>query len=127
MEREIVFWDQDGAEFLTYTDKDEAIESILDKLDVTEGTLEICGFAPMEMTGLNLDAEIVAEHLLERWDEEYGGEDNTDVSKEMKELTEKYVKEMSELYNVYNCEVVKKEKIDILKWIEKNKPDLLNK
>jgi hypothetical protein len=127
MEREIVFWDQDGAEFLTYTDKDEAIESILDKLDVTEGTLEICGFAPMEMTGLNLDAEIVAEHLLEGWDEEYGGEDNTDVSKEMKELTEKYVKEMSELYNVYRCEVVKKEKIDILKWIEKNKPDLLNK
>lgn len=127
MKREIIFWDEAGAEVLQCTDKDEAIENILDGLDITEGELEICGYARMEHVGLGLDAELIVETLIERWDEEYGGDDSTDITEEMIVLGNKFVNKMSRLYEIWQCEIVHREKIDIRKWVEVNRPDWLIK
>jgi len=59
MSKNITFWDDEEAENLTWTTKDEAIESILDGLNVIEGELEICGYVRKEHTGLNLDAKYI--------------------------------------------------------------------
>ena len=127
MKREIIFWDEAGAEVLQCTDKDEAIENILDGLDITEGELEICGYARMEHVGLGLDAELIVETLIERWDEEYGGEDDTDITEEMISLGNEFVNKMSRLYEIWQCEIVHREKIDIRKWVEVNRSDWLIK
>jgi len=127
VKREIIFWDEEGAEVLQCTDKDEAIENILDGLDITEGELEICGYARMEHVGLGLDAELIVETLIERWDEEYGGDDSTDITEEMIVLGNKFVNKMSRLYEIWQCEIVHREKIDIRKWVEVNRSDWLIK
>ena len=127
MKREIIFWDEAGAEVLQCTDKDEAIENILDGLGTKEGELEICGYARMEHVGLGLDAELIVETLIERWDEEYGGDDSTDITEEMIVLGNKFVNKMSRLYEIWQCEIVHREKIDIRKWVEVNRPDWLIK
>lgn len=129
--RKVEFWDQEDGDILTHTEQDEAIEYILDGLivDVNDlpETLEICGYARKEMSdkSLNWDVEYVVESLIERWDEEYGGDDYTKITDDMKSVAENFINEMKELYIVWQCEIVKKETINVKEWIKENRPNWL--
>jgi len=52
MSKEIKFWGSEGDEYLTYTEMDDAIESVLDGIenikDLPE-TIEVCGYAHMDL------------------------------------------------------------------------------
>jgi len=121
---EIKFWGQESDEILSHTTKDEAIEAILDDTQEMDGVLEICGFQEREMNTAG-EAEHVCESILERWDEEYGGEDQTEMSDEMLRITKEYIEKMKSLYEVWQCEIKVREKVDIKTWIAGNRPDWL--
>lgn len=74
---------------------------------------------------LKNDAEIIVEDLLERWDEEYAGEDNTEVTKEMLKAGEEFINKMKALYEVWQCEIVITKKINVREWIKENRKDWL--
>jgi len=50
MTKEIDFWDTDYAELLSYQDKDEAIEMILDNYNLMPKEIEIFGYKRMEIS-----------------------------------------------------------------------------
>ena len=126
-EKEIEFWDDEGTEILNYTDKDEAIEYILDGLDELPAKYEICGYARRIMTeSAESLGDSVLDDLLERLDDEYGGEDETERTDEMKKAATIFANKMLSLYSVWQCEIVKRETIDVKEWVKENRPDWLD-
>jgi len=126
--REIEFWDQDDVEQLSHSEQDEAIEYILDGLDELPETLEICGYARMEVkeSADNL-AERVLEDLIENLDDEYGGEEPTEISEKMKNKSKEFVQFILDVYESWQCEIVKRETIKVDDWVKENRPDWLEK
>jgi hypothetical protein len=128
----IVFWDNENAELLGFETLNEYVESFLDGVDEkdTPETIIVCGYAREKLPSKNSkdfkwDAESVLENLIERLDEDYGGEDYTEMTNEMKEKAEKFVAEIYKLYPVWRCKIVKKEIVNTKEWIAKNRPDWL--
>ena len=128
-DRKVEFWDDEGTEILNFTDKDEAIEYILDGIGELPAKLEICGYTRREMTeSAESLGDSVLDDLLERLDDEYGGEDETERTDEMKKSATIFANKMLSLYSVWQCEIVKKEIIDVNEWVKENRPDwLVNK
>jgi len=125
-DRKVDFWDYDDVEFLSYTDKDEAIEYALDDLDELPDKLEICGYARKIMTeSAESLGDCVLDDLLERFDDEYGGEDETERTEEMKKAATIFANKMLSLYSVWQCEIIKRETIDVKEWVKENRPDWL--
>ena len=125
-EKEIEFWDDEGTEILNYTDKDEAIEYILDGIGELPDKLEICGYTRRIMTeSAESLGDSVLDDLLERLDDEYGGEDETERTDEMKKAATIFANKMLSLYSVWQCEIVKREIIDVNEWVKENCPNWL--
>lgn len=129
-ERKIAYWDLDGAETLSYTDQDDAIEHILD--DILDGDikdeLEICGYARMEKPSVEKFAAELLEHAIEDLDcnFELGSPDeDPDFTDDMKAASVEFAKAILNDYEPWACEVVKKETIDVVAWIKANKPEWL--
>ena len=132
MDRKIDFWGGTCTEVLSHVDKDVAIEYILDGMDEEEGELGICGYVRKELPkreskGFEYEVGNVIENLLERLDEDYGGEDGTEITEEMREAGRIFISNMFKLYQPWQCEIVKKEVINIKEWITENRPDWLVK
>jgi hypothetical protein len=129
MSEKIIYWDEEGTEKLSYTDKDEAIYYILDGLNLFADfpeTLEICGYAREEITegDINHYVNDVIEKLLECMDDDYNSL-ATEISLEMKEVTRKFVLKIVSLYTVWNCHIVARETINVKDWIQKHNPEWL--
>ena len=125
--REVVFWDEEGKEQLSFTEKDEAIEYILDGSDELPETLEICGFARIEVTETpDQLSDIILEDLFERLDENYGGENPTDISAEIQDKAEEFAKFILDKYEPRQCEIIKRETINVNDWVIKNRPDWID-
>lgn len=114
-------------ECLHHTDKNEAIEEILDGWHPAplEGTLEIAGFIHEEIS-IGHHADSALENLLEWLDEEYGNPDDyTRPSEKMKAAAQTFVKAVAEDYHVWACREVWSETIDVRAWVAKHRPDWL--
>ena len=117
----IDYWDLEDIEQLNYDDKDEAIEAILDEYPTDPDTITLCGYRRMKITHPDYIADDVLERLIDRLDEEYGRPDEaSEITKKMKKAAEKFVSKIILLYEVYNCEVVCRETIDVKKWRAEN-------
>lgn len=124
-DRTVKYWDLEGADCLIYEDKDEAIEGILCSSGDMSGELEICGYAPEEVDWAYYEQYILG-HLLERLDEEYGNPKRGGTCTEEMELaTKQFIEEIKEHYEVWACEEVIRETIDIAEWVRKHRPDWL--
>ena len=129
MDRKIEFWGKEDDERLTYTEMDDAIESIIDGTDDIEDlpeTIEVCGFARIEPSMKN-GAEVALERLLENLDEEYSDPDGsyTDPTDKMIEASKEFVATVLDEYKVWACELVSRETINVQKWIKENRPEWL--
>lgn len=120
-EIKIDFWDLENVEILRYYEMDEAIEMILDDMEVLPETLEICGWQRKKLD-IKSESENIIDTLIERLDEEYGGEDGTEITPEMKKLAEEFMTKINALYTPWQCDIVREEVIDVNKWVKENKP-----
>ena len=125
--RTIKYWDSEGEERLTHTDRDEAIECVLDDTGSLPEKIEICGFARMKLPGVESLATDVLGRLLEGLDEDYGDPDGGYASgtDEMKEAAIKFTSTVLDEYVSWACEIVKRETVDVAAWVKKNRPDWL--
>ncbi|MHA1676471.1 MAG: hypothetical protein ACTSU6_04765 [Candidatus Njordarchaeales archaeon] len=125
--QDIEFWDCEDAEVLYYEDKNEAIEKILDGVhpDVFPSEIEICGYVKRTINcSISNRADSVLESILEGLDEEYGNpEDSTEPCKDMIKTTNEFVSKIFSLYNVWQCDIVVREKINTEKWVKGNAPE----
>lgn len=119
-----VVWGFPDAETLCHTEKYDAIEEILDCLDdPLPETIVVAGFARMEI-------EVTAfchplEALLERLDEDYGDPDGepTKPTATMEEAERVFLEAIKKEYDVWQCQEVCRETINVAEWIEANRPD----
>ena len=121
--REVKWWGPRGAEYLYATDKDEAIEAIIDGLDAFPEKIEICGYAEMIPDWAHYAP---LESMLDNLDEEYGDPDGgyTKPTPDMKKAEEAFMSVIAEEYEPC-CEVITQETIDVAEWIKVHRPDWL--
>ena len=126
-------------ETLTHSDPDEAIEAALDewlspKCNVLEHlrsavgeTLTIYGFTRRKLDKDEpcLDGENILSDLLERIDEEYGGEDPTEPTAGMKAAADILSQVLHREYEVWQCESTHKAVVNVDAWIRESRPDWL--
>lgn len=129
MDKTIIFWDTDDVEYLTHTEQDDAIESLLDgvgDIDKLPETLEIYGYA-RQLPKVNTWAVNILDRFLENLDEEYGNPDGnyTESTDSMKEAAEKFVTTVLDDYVSWVCDIVAHKTINVKEWIQKNRPDWL--
>jgi hypothetical protein len=119
--KKIDYWDLEDVEQLNYDDKDEAIEAILDEYPTDPDTITLCGYRRMKITESKESiADDILERLLDHLDQEYGGEDYTEITEDMKKIAKEFVDKFMPLYPVYRCEIVCRETIDVKKWRAEN-------
>ena len=128
-DRAIVFWGQEEDAYLAHTEKDVAIEEILDGMDDINNlpeTIEVCGFTRREPS-VKHEASYVLESLLERLDDEYGNPDGgcTEATESMKAAAETFATAVLDEFTSWSCDIVKRETVNVREWIKKNRPDWL--
>ena len=127
MSRTIVFWDSEDEERLTHTDQDDAIECILDMSMPGElsGTLEICGYAHLELPRAESLCDHVLEHILEGLDEEHGDPEGSysEPTDNMKKAAKVFVTAVLSEYMGWACEIVERKNIDVAAWVKEHRPD----
>ncbi len=130
MDRKIVLWGAEDQEQLTHTEMDDAIESALDGMDDINNlpeTLVVCGFARMELPSAEHLATHALERILEELDEEHCDPDGnyTEETEYMKKAAIRFATSVLDEYTSWACEIVKRETIDVKKWIKENRPEWL--
>lgn len=125
--KKVEFWDLPDAEWLYHTDKNDAIEAIIDSWHPKpiEGTFELCGYARMSIGPGYLD---VLGYVLERLDEEYGDPDGytgTEPTQAMKDAEKAFIDTIVSEYFVWACEPIVTEQIDAMAWVKEHRPDWL--
>ncbi len=126
MTRAIIYWDSEDTEHLTHTDRDEAIEGILDGTGKLPEKIEICGYARM-VPNAESAATRILERLLEDLDMDYGDPagSNTDATSAMKEAAKEFVTAVLDEYSIWACDLVKRETVDVMPWVKGNCPEWL--
>ena len=132
MKKDDIFYGERDSEILIHTNKEEAIEDVLDVLDdlisPMPKEIEICAFKRVNVKDklTNLSGEILS-ILLEKLDEEYGDLEGTETrpSKKMTDASLVFVSSILEDYIPWRCEIFEKEKINCKEWITKNNPEWL--
>ena len=126
MSRTIDYWDSEGEERLTHTDIDEALQYILDGIDPLPEKIEICGYAHI-VPNIESLATHALNSLLEGLDEDYGDPDGgyTEASIAMKEAAKEFLTAVLDEYDVWACDLVKRETVDVTTWVKENCPEWL--
>ena len=130
MEREIVFWDEENTELLCITEKDEAIHMLLDDVEMDDmpDTIEVCGWARSEIThSVKEEADLILSNLIERLNEAYGCEDGHKHTDKMIEASKVFVQTVFNEYTPLNCDIIKRETINVTEWIKKEAENILIK
>lgn len=131
-ERPVVFWDcSDHAEVLHHSTKKEAIEDHLDSIFADEPAdrkekITVYGYAHMVVPAPTQgDAvELVEEWFEGHW-EEYVGEDGPNIPNGTYEAALIFLAVLHRYFVPWACEQVTSEEVDVLAWIEDNRPDWL--
>ena len=121
----MIYYGRKDDELLEFTEKDEAIEMILDSYhpDPIPKMLELVKFQKKKITATDINnlAEFVNECAFERLEDLYGNfEEDHSPSSKLKELSEKFANEYSKAFNVLQCEEISSETIDCVKWVKEN-------
>ena len=141
MESKIAFWECGDPEELSNTELDEAVEYYLDgflfddlvNLINKRETITVTGYARLTIDEetIRYFARSMLDDCLERLDDEYGDPNGwTEVTEEMKQFMELYavpfVRQIIKRYNIWRCDPVCEEKINVLDWITENQADWLD-
>ena len=117
-ERKIECWDEPDREDLRFSDRDEAIEAILDAMDdPLPEKITICGYARMEV---DLSSSDILTDFLERLDEDYGNPDGdlSEPTEAMKEAEKAFLAVIQREYEPWMCEEVCREEVNVSQWID---------
>jgi hypothetical protein len=132
-DREILWWDCEDPDILSYEEPDAAIENYLDCLAVDNvselpETVTLNAYAKVEVN-LEKEAADVLDYLLDFWNDEYGGPDDRpeEATSSMKAAAEEFIKKVFAEYDVRACEKVSEREINVQEWVKKNRPDWLEK
>ena len=121
------FYGQDGAEVLSWTSRDEAVEMLVDGFhgQETPRTLTVVGYAKKAMTDKpKLLAAQIAEYLDDIMLEEYGNpEEATDLPKEIDDAIEALAKAIVEHWPIWQCDEVNREEVDVPAWVREHRPE----
>lgn len=126
-EREAVLWeDLDGAEVISYTDPDDAMEMILDGYhgQPTPRTVELLGYAPKVFS---YTADGVAVHIAENLDdwltEDHGNpEEATELPKELHDALDAFAAAVVKHWPVWQCDEVERCTVNCVAWVRANRP-----
>ncbi|MEJ2293500.1 MAG: hypothetical protein P8Y23_01885 [Candidatus Lokiarchaeota archaeon] len=121
-DREIVGWScNENEERIVCSDKDEAIRYYFEAFECGEkpDKIKVYGFARSE---IHDDGTGVLEDFLIWLDEGFGDPDSgwTEPSDKMKKAAKEFVDVVISEYEVWACDCVYEEEVDLKKWIEKN-------
>lgn len=131
----IVFWDCDAdTEVLRHETVDEAVTAFIEELGskdvfgILDEPLSVYGYERMEPDELKYGASVL-DFLLESIDETYGNPEGNpyDVTKEMKDASEVFVKTVIEEYSSWACEPVTEIKVNVREWVKKIHPEWMEK
>ena len=117
-ERKIVYWGGPEEERLQYSDKEDVIEAILEDFDELPETIEVCGYARMN---INLGGAYgPLERILESLDEEYGDPDGdgSEPTEAMKEAEKAFMAVIAQEYEPWACEEIARETVNVTDWIK---------
>lgn len=123
--REPELWGSEDDEYLTCTDENEAITYILDgymSIKHLPETITVCGFARMIV---NAGVLSPLEDLVEWLDQEYGGEDFSEITEKMKEAEKVFIAAVLEDYVPWQMEPVIKKEINVQEWIKEHELEWL--
>lgn len=123
-EQEITYWACDEPEELVHEEKDDAIEDFLDNIDMKPlpATIEVMGYKRATAVVGRLN-DYALEGLLEALDERYNCSENyPEATEGMKEAATKFVETVLKDYEVFNCDEVIRETIDVAAWVTANAP-----
>ena len=112
------YWGGEEEEILTCTTLDEYLEELHDNIedgDIPE-TVTACRYESKELEDWSLREGVVLDDLLERWDEEYGGEDPTESTQAMKDAEKAFLAVMQAEYNVWQCDIVERREVNFREW-----------
>ena len=119
-ERKVVYWDcSDDIEILRHDSVAEAVISWHDEslIEILPETVTVYGFARRVIDRAWL-YRIVAEHLTESIDEEYGGEDGpVDEPASVQAATKAFVDSVVDDYEPWQCEIVETIEVDPREYI----------
>jgi len=124
-----VFYGNVNEEILTYTEKDEAIERLIDSMaSPIPKTLELVKYRRVriaEPKDSQVDDILVT--VLEIIDENYGDpeEPYSEPNDEMRAAAVEFINKLQELYTPWACEIESSEVIDCEEWVKKNAPEWL--
>jgi hypothetical protein len=118
----IFFSCDDGAERLTFQSEDEAIGNELDEYADRSNFPEILTVYRWERKRPPLEAyEIDLEDYLQRLDEEFGDPEAATVPCDsMVQASREFALRMRALYEVWACECVGSETVDVAEWLKVN-------
>ena len=120
-EVKVDFWGGLWDEHLSFEDKDEYIEDVLLGEGEDPKELTVVGYKRREIVeSHNNYADYVLEPLLERLDEEYGGEDYSKPTDAMKSAALDFISVIFSEYKVWQCEKVIEETINVAEWRKNN-------
>lgn len=118
-------------EYLQYDEVDTAVEAYLDDIGFDSfgkpnfpKTLTVYGWARKTVEPDFLKDSIL-EFVTERLDEEYGGEDASEITVKMQEAEAQFIAVILKEYTPWQCEHVSEEEINVQDWINENRPDWL--
>ncbi len=138
--REIVFWtcDDDG-EYLTHSDRNDAIEELLDAnlapgmtaaqvLEELPETIDVYGYARMKVETRATVPEDLVRAVLDDLDETYSGPDGSlteEPTAAMLDAARALIAAVVAEYKPWACERVTTEHVDVNAWIREHRPDWL--
>jgi hypothetical protein len=122
-DREIVGWScNENEERIVCSDKDEAIRYYLEAFECGEkpDKIKVYGFARSE---IHDDGTGVLEDFLIWLDEDFGDPDSgwTEPSDKMKKAAKEFVDIVISEYEVWACDCVYEEEVDVKEWLKKDK------
>ena len=113
-------WGAEEDEVLTHYNPDEWCEGEIFE-DETRETITLFEYERETIWEDSVTADIVLDHILERLDEEYGGDDSTDPSEKMKEAALAFAKVIREEYMPWVMKKTGKSvEINVKEWLAEN-------
>lgn len=128
------FWSVDSdAEDLLHTDVDDAVEEWLDyncdvAIEDLPRTVKVFGFQRMTPSPGGMLAQRVLDLVLDDLSEELGSPygDPPEVTQEMREAADAFVKLVADQYEPWACELSGEEvEVDVMAWTKEHHPDWL--
>ena len=125
----IDYWDAEGADVLTHTDTDEAIEACLGNMDVGDWpeTVVVDGFVIVEPLPTSRIHEKIIDVVLDDLDEHYGSVEGSapEVTSKMREAANLFIQTVVSEYDGQPVERVKTVTVNSIDWIKENCPEWL--